>query len=110
MVYIRKSLIFLPLVVVVVLPVLIAHYASEKTASAQSPETPGALIATVGESKTRLPCPLKHTNVKAEISGFISRVMVTQQFENPFTERIEAVYTFPYSRKDSAARRGPGCL
>ena len=95
MVYIRKSLIFLPLVVVVVLPVLIAHYASEKTASAQSPETPGALIATVGESKTRLPCPLKHTNVRAEISGFISRVVVTQQFENPFTERIEAVYTFP---------------
>jgi Ca-activated chloride channel homolog len=81
--------------VVVVLPVLIAHYASENMASAQSAETPGALIATVGESKTKLPCPLKHTNVKAEITGFISRVVVTQQFENPFTERIEAVYTFP---------------
>ncbi len=95
MFYIRKSLIFLPLVVVVVLPVLIAHLASENTASAQTPETPGALIAVVGESKTKLPCPLKHTNVKAEISGSISRVVVTQQFENPFTERIEAVYTFP---------------
>ena len=40
-------------------------------------------------------CPLKHTDVKAEISGFISRVVVTQQFENPFNEKIEAVYTFP---------------
>jgi len=77
MVYIRKSLIFLPLVLVVVLPVLIAHYASEATVSAQTPETPGSLIATVGESRTRIPCPLKHTTVKAEISGFISRVVVT---------------------------------
>ena len=95
MVYIRKSLIFLPLVLVVVLPVLIAHYASETTVSAQTPETPGSLIATVGESRTRIPCPLKHTTVRAEISGFISRVVVTQHFENPFTEKIEAVYTFP---------------
>ena len=95
MVCIRRSLIFLPLVVVVVLPVQIAHYASENTAYAQAPETPGSLMAVVGESKTKLPCPLKHTSVKAEISGSISRVVVTQQFENPFTERIEAVYTFP---------------
>ncbi|MFS8086400.1 MAG: VIT domain-containing protein, partial [Acidobacteriota bacterium] len=40
-------------------------------------------------------CPLKHTEVKAEISGFLSRVIVTQEFENPFKEKIEAVYTFP---------------
>lgn len=40
-------------------------------------------------------CPLKHTDVKAQISGFLTRVTVTQQFENPFTEKIEAVYTFP---------------
>src|SRR5213079_812828 len=40
-------------------------------------------------------CPLKHTDVKAEISGFLSRVVVTQEFENPFAEKIEAVYAFP---------------
>jgi Ca-activated chloride channel family protein len=40
-------------------------------------------------------CPLKHTDVKAEISGFISRVVVTQEFENPFKEKIEAIYAFP---------------
>lgn len=40
-------------------------------------------------------CPLKRTDVKAEITGFLSRVTVTQNFENPFRERIEAVYTFP---------------
>src|SRR5437763_14144795 len=40
-------------------------------------------------------CPLKHTEVKAEISGFLSRVVVTQEFENPYKDKIEAVYTFP---------------
>jgi Ca-activated chloride channel family protein len=40
-------------------------------------------------------CPLKHTDVKAEISGFLSRVVVTQEFENPFKDKIEAVYVFP---------------
>ncbi|MBL8219494.1 MAG: VWA domain-containing protein [Bryobacterales bacterium] len=40
-------------------------------------------------------CPLKRTEVKASISGFLSRVTVTQHFENPLAERIEAVYTFP---------------
>ena len=39
--------------------------------------------------------PLKHTDVKADISGFLSRVTVTQEFENPYKEKIEAVYTFP---------------
>ncbi|OLD27742.1 MAG: hypothetical protein AUJ04_03300 [Acidobacteria bacterium 13_1_40CM_3_55_6] len=33
--------------------------------------------------------------MKAEISGFLARVVVTQEFENPFKEKIEAVYTFP---------------
>jgi len=40
-------------------------------------------------------CPLKHTNVEAEISGFVARVHVTQTFYNPLDEKIEAVYVFP---------------
>ncbi len=40
-------------------------------------------------------CPLKHTDAKAIISGFIARVTVTQTFHNPFDEKIEAVYVFP---------------
>ena len=40
-------------------------------------------------------CPLKHTDVKAKISGPLARVTVTQEFENPFAEKIEAVYAFP---------------
>lgn len=42
-------------------------------------------------------CPLKHTNVSARVSGYLSRVTVTQVFENPFKDKIEAVYTFPLS-------------
>jgi Ca-activated chloride channel family protein len=38
---------------------------------------------------------LKHTEVKAEISGFVAEVQVTQVFGNPADKPIEAVYVFP---------------
>jgi Ca-activated chloride channel family protein len=57
--------------------------------------TQGALVAFDASGKPAGQCPLKHTEVKAEVSGFLSRVTVTQEFENPFEEKIEAVYTFP---------------
>src|SRR5712671_5823188 len=63
--------------------------------SAQSGVTQGALQVVGPNGKPKALCPLKHTDVKAQISGFLSRVVVTQEFENPFTEKIEAVYTFP---------------
>src|SRR6478672_6828449 len=63
--------------------------------SAQSGITPGALQVIDPSGKPKAICPLKHTEVKAQISGFLSRVVVTQEFENPFKEKIEAVYTFP---------------
>ena len=40
-------------------------------------------------------CPLKHTDVQADIAGFVARVRVTQTFHNPTKEKIEAVYVFP---------------
>jgi len=80
---------------ILALPVFIVLYASETNVSAQTGDTPGALTVVDATGKAKSTCPLKHTDVKAEISGFISRVVVTQQFENPFQEKIEAVYTFP---------------
>jgi Ca-activated chloride channel family protein len=56
---------------------------------------PGSLQVIDASGKPGGECPLKHTSVKAEVSGFLSRVTVTQDFANPFTEKIEAVYTFP---------------
>src|SRR5690606_5977926 len=42
-----------------------------------------------------VPIPLQHTDVNARIDGYIGTVSVTQQFVNPFAEKIEAVYVFP---------------
>ncbi|MBC7882868.1 MAG: VWA domain-containing protein, partial [Anaerolineae bacterium] len=39
--------------------------------------------------------PLKHTDVNARITGNLARVEVTQTFENPYNEPLEAIYTFP---------------
>jgi Ca-activated chloride channel family protein len=64
-------------------------------ASANGRVTQGALQIVDAERGVIGECPLKHTDVKAEISGFISRAVVTQEFQNPFKEKIEAVYTFP---------------
>src|SRR5438477_4302240 len=71
---------------------------SQSTAVAQTGESGGSLVVLEPSGKPKARCPLKHTDVKAEISGFLSRVLVTQEFENPFKEKIEAVYTFPLSQ------------
>lgn len=68
---------------------------SAQTETQAQQETPGALQVLDENGKPKTLCPLKHTDVKVEISGFLSRVNVTQQFENPFKEKIEAVYVFP---------------
>ena len=88
-----KSLLILTLGILAV-PVVMFFY-PETTVSAQGGSTAGALTVLDPSGNAKAMCPLKHTDVKAEISGFISRVVVTQQFENPFKEKIEAVYTFP---------------
>ncbi len=53
----------------------------------------GGLYVQMGEKQ--LVFPLKHTEVVSKIAGNVSRVEVTQTFENPFTEPLEAVYVFP---------------
>ena len=67
----------------------------QRGVAAQGAETSGSLVVLDADGKQKARCPLKQTTVKAEISGFLSRVNVTQEFENPFPEKIEAVYTFP---------------
>lgn len=68
-----------------------AHAAGDEKTSADT----GSLQALDKAGKPAGACPLKHTDVKAEISGFLSRVTVTQEFTNPFPDKIEAIYTFP---------------
>src|SRR5947209_9502008 len=61
-------------------------------------QTPGALAVVDPSGKQHGSCPLRHTDVHADIAGFLARVTVTQEFENPFADKIEAVYTFPLSQ------------
>ena len=51
------------------------------------------------KDKSKVPLPLEHTEVHAAITGYVGTVDVTQQFENPFDEKIEAVYMFPLPEK-----------
>jgi len=47
-----------------------------------------------GETR-QVAVPLKHTDVKAQVRGYIATVDVQQQFHNPYDGKIEAVYVFP---------------
>lgn len=63
--------------------------------------TQGTLYAANSKGVQLGACPLKNTAVNVEISGFVARVRVVQDFENTFTEPIEAVYTFPLSQNSA---------
>src|SRR5436190_4564608 len=94
----QKSFLKLSIIIAGLAAAMLAVHAfrgSGSIASAQNRVTQGSLQIVGPNGNAKAVCPLKHTDVKAEISGFLSRVTVTQEFENPFSEKIEAVYTFP---------------
>jgi Ca-activated chloride channel homolog len=66
-----------------------------RTGAANDKVTQGQLRILDSQGKPGELCPLKHTDVKAEVSGFLARVTLTQEFHNPSAEKIEAVYLFP---------------
>jgi len=89
------KLLILTVVVTVALMGLNGLKGSGSIVSAQNTVTQGSLQVVDPTGKPKAACPLKHTDVKAQVSGFLSRVTINQEFENPFKEKIEAVYTFP---------------
>jgi Ca-activated chloride channel family protein len=62
---------------------------------AQEQVPSGELQIIGGEGEQAAVCPLKHTDVEADIVGFVARTTVTQIFHNPLDRKIEAVYVFP---------------
>jgi Ca-activated chloride channel family protein len=48
-----------------------------------------------GQITSAIMFPLRHTDVRARVSGMSALYTVTQTFENPFDEPIDAVYVFP---------------
>ncbi len=65
------------------------------TENAEPKITAGELKAIGSDGQPRADCPLSRTDVKADVSGSLARVTVTQKFHNPLSEKIEAVYIFP---------------
>lgn len=65
---------------------------NKRVVKPKSPKTAGLFVDINGQRQT---FPLKHTEVVAKISGNLSRVEVTQTFNNPFSDPLEAIYTFP---------------
>jgi len=74
-----------------------ANQNTEKQTQDKTSAGSGSLIAMASSGQSLGQCPLKHTDVQTEISGYIARVTVKQVFQNPFNDKIEAVYTFPLS-------------
>ncbi len=79
---------------------LLAASSAPAAADRGEPRTdPAGLQARGSDGEPLGDCPLEHTDVEVEISGFVARVRVTQLFSNPFSDPIEAVYTFPLSHR-----------
>jgi Ca-activated chloride channel family protein len=55
----------------------------------------GELIVPNHDGQRNIPVPLDHTDVSAQIQGYVASVHVAQRYRNPFNEKIEAVYVFP---------------
>ena len=64
----------------------------------------GKLEALDAEGNLIGPCPLKDTVVNVEVSGFFSRVNIKQTYQNPYKNKIEAVYSFPMSPRAAVDR------
>jgi hypothetical protein len=64
----------------------------------------GALEAVDADGNPLGTCPLRHTDVKVEITGPFARTIVEQTYTNPFPRTIEAIYTFPLSNRAAVDR------
>ena len=53
----------------------------------------GSLV--INDKGKPIVCPLEHTDVTADISGYIGKVTVVQRFKNELDHPIEAEYIFP---------------
>jgi Ca-activated chloride channel family protein len=66
-----------------------------QSASAGQPSGNSQLQIVGKDGKVTGFVPLKHTGIKTEISGFVARTEVTQEFENALPSAVEAIYVFP---------------
>ena len=65
------------------------------SASSTRPSRPTEGTLTVRDGRQLIDVPLRHTDVRIRVSGFIANVEVDQTFVNPYDKKIDAVYQFP---------------
>ena len=85
---------------------VIARYDGEEMPARPDEVGTGSLVGYVpqpNDANRRVPMPLTHTAVTADIDGYVSSVNVRQTFENPFSDKIEAVYMFPLPEKSAVS-------
>ena len=56
---------------------------------------PGQLTLLNRKGEAAALCPLRHTDVTADVAGYVARVTVKQEFINPSKVPVEAIYSFP---------------
>ncbi len=80
---------------VLLLAVLLQQTPTALAAAGAAPPAPGELTLRDKAGRETGVCPLKHTDVQADVAGYVARVTVTQEFQNTSRTPVEAVYTFP---------------
>jgi len=69
--------------------------ARASTTRLSTPARPTEGTLTVRDGKQLVDVPLRHTDVRIAVAGFLADVRVEQTFVNPFDKKIDAVYQFP---------------
>jgi Ca-activated chloride channel homolog len=85
------------------LPVLIVASLASLAAAKPKPEPQAVAMTRAGElpylsirqGEQTMALPLLHTHVQADVVGPVVAVEVTQTYQNPYPDPIEAVYVFP---------------
>lgn len=62
---------------------------------ALTPPSASSSLSSRGTDGKVLEFPLQHTRVSAQVSGNVARVELTQLYQNPSPDRLEAIYAFP---------------
>ncbi|HWY20430.1 MAG TPA: VIT domain-containing protein [Candidatus Acidoferrum sp.] len=91
----RRRAPYVTILLAIFLSLTTLNFFPTEIAAAAGDDTSGSLGIIGKDGSVKGTCPLRHTEVRGAISGFLARVTVTQTFENSATQKIEAVYTFP---------------
>ncbi len=67
----------------------------------ESQKATGGELRLLDRGKPVGACPLKHTDVQTQVSGYVARTRVRQTFTNPLDRKIEAVYIFPLPQESA---------